>query len=1378
MMPTMPLRPTAFLAFAFLWTIQDLQAQQLPRFENISTAQGLSQGMIFGMIQDREGFIWIATKEGLNRYDGYGFRVFTNDPADPWSLSSNYIRTVFEDSKGRIWAATQDAGLNIYDKKTGRFHRIQHQEGNKNSLAGNRLSSPVVELPDGRFILSPENKGLDIISLPDNYFTGNTTATIAHHHLPQADQPSGIGKDEKGNIWVGTESRRVWLFDPASGKSELLNDGNIFTQAFNRVGRRIWTSRDLFPRNRMIQDSTNIFRPFDTLNNIIPGIIIKERDGSISFPDIGKPPTGQSLALFHDFSDCAPGKPFSLARNTIFMSTLINLQMLMVDRSGIVWAGTAGLGFNKLNLSASRFNHQQNGLSTRNIISLGNNTFFLGGWRSEKWINGAGTDVANPNPDIPVTDNCNNFIVDNKGDYWIWKDQPENILLHYNSASQQSGSRPLALKGSEDKQPMTYDRKGYLWICGLNGSIARMDPKTQNIAYFTINKNRSQPMLQSAQTTAFYEDNKGIKWIGTEEGFVRFEITTADTALVRWYKHGGEASLNYNYVSCFLDDPDDDSYLWVCTKGGGLNRLDKRTGKFTHLTTKNGLPNDVVYGILADKTGNIWGSTNRGIFCLVKKKDASGEWTFRNYTTSDGLQGDEFNTGAFAKLPDGRLLFGGVNGINIFDPAEILTPGYQPDVFITSLLLGNKPVLAGDNTGVLHETIETTPAITLNHNQDIVTLEFSSLDFTAPVQNKYRYKMEGIDDSWVESGNRRTATYLHLPAGNYTFKVQASNSQGEWSTHIAELRIRILPPWWLTWWAYSAYVLLGIAAIGAWVRFSVNRARLKSQLSFEQLEAKRVRELDTVKTQLYTNITHEFRTPLTVIMGMAEQVVRNPEERFHQRMDMIKRNGQSLLNLVNEMLDLSKLETGKMQLNIIGGEILHYLRYITEPFVTLGSTHQKEVRFTSDIDTLYVNYDPEKIRQILSNLLSNALKFTSAGGIIGVHISKNEIPHDEPNLTLIIQVRDNGIGIPADQLQQVFERFFQLDNSHTRKVEGTGIGLALTRELVKLMEGEIIVKSPAKDLATGTEFTVILPLTRVAEGTEAPLYQDSQLVHDQLFAAAEYPSGNAGQNDLALILIVEDNPDVVAYTSSCLTDYRVAVARNGQEGFEKARELVPDLIITDVMMPLLDGFGLSRQLRANEFTSHIPIIMLTAKADAGSRLEGISEGADVYLEKPFNPDELLLRIRKLLELRALLRKHYLDKAGIVPDVIQSIPSPPNLLANEQVTEDNFVTRVREAVEKNIDQADFTVEHLCRLVFMSHSQLHRKLDALTGLSPNKFIRLVRLKKSKELLRSASLSISSIAIDCGYNDPGYFARVFKQEFGCTPQEWRAAQVTAAN
>jgi DNA-binding response OmpR family regulator/two-component sensor histidine kinase len=493
---------------------------------------------------------------------------------------------------------------------------------------------------------------------------------------------------------------------------------------------------------------------------------------------------------------------------------------------------------------------------------------------------------------------------------------------------------------------------------------------------------------------------------------------------------------------------------------------------------------------------------------------------------------------------------------------------------------------------------------------------------------------------------------------------------------------------------------------------------------------------------------------------------------------MIIRNGQSLLKLVNEMLDLSKLEGGKMSLQLVNGDVINFLRYIVESFHSLAESQKKQLHFLSEMDSLNIAYDPERMRQIVGNLLSNALKFTPEKGNIYISVNEIRLTGAADQSLLVIKVKDTGIGIPEDQMQFIFDRFYQSDNSHTRKTEGTGIGLALTRELVKLMEGEITVKSPPTGANKGSEFTVTLPFKRLTMGETGITYPDltaNDPTGNQIKTIPQQKTNGVSENkneiidentdnQKPLILLVEDNADVVAYTASCLPDYRLAVGKDGMEGLEIAADIIPDLIITDVMMPFMDGFELCDKLRKDERTSHIPIIMLTAKADLESKMEGLQRGADVYLQKPFNREELLIRIKKLLELRKNLQQYYLKKAGLTDKPV-SIAAP----ADEKI-EDVFVKKVREAVEAHLSDINFTVEQLCKYVFMSHSQLHRKLDALTGCSPNKFIRIIRLNKAKELLKNPENSIGTIALDCGYNDPGYFSRVFKQENGVTPQEWR--------
>lgn len=1351
-------------SITFLWLGGAAQNQK--GYETISTAEGLSQGMIFDMLQDKEGFIWVATNNGLNRYDGYNFKVFTNDPYNPYSLSRNTILKLFEDSKGRIWAGTENAGVNIYDKTNGRFYRIAQSVSNSAGLSGNEIKG-ITEMADGRILIATDNNGLDIVNVADSFFTNGAVPVITQLHLPNNTVVYAMGKDKNNNMWVGGMDGAVYRFDAANNSfSPIVGVQFLFNGYF------VNDENILINNNLFLYDGNNLTPLFDTAKN---------PPGNIIYKTISPLWDKHHRENYHYLvSDLGNGKPLQWNKKLPPATRLI--YPFIIDRSGIVWSGTVGYGLRKYNTASSKFKAQIPGYSVRFIVPVSGGDIFLGdfayGWRK------LGRDSIQTNPfgKIASVKQLDNFIKLTTGDYWIKSDN--SGYYKYNPVSNKLTAYPQIdfYGGWGDKQPMMEDSKGNVWMPGLGGMFRTFNIATEKIDSFSINTNAAKPLQAETVCTALYEDGQGVFWVGTREGFAKVSFTGDKLFMpqVKWYYNNSSDrnSLNYNHVSCFMDDPAAaDKYLWVCTKGGGLNRLDKNTNGFFHLTTKQGLVDDVVYGILADDAGNIWGSTNKGIFCMSVVKQANGNsWTFRNFTKANGLQDDEFNTAAYTKLSNGNLAFGGVNGLNIFNPKEILKPGFTPNVFITDILINNQAIAAGDNTAVLKNTIEQSKEITLTYLQDILTLEFSSLDFTASAQNKYRYQLVGVDKDWVESGTRRSATYLHLPSGKYIFKVQGSNSEGVWSDRIAQLQITVLPPWWRSWWAYLCYALLIGLGIRAYFKFTVNRAKLQSQLSFEQLEAKRIKELDTVKTQLYTNITHEFRTPLTVILGMAQQVKNNPPAHLENGMDMIIRNGESLLKLVNEMLDLSKLETGKMHLQVIKGDIINFLRYIVESFHSLAESQHKQLHFLSGMDVFHTEYDPEKFRQIIANLLSNALKFTPERGNIYISVNEQSIPGNIGENLLIIKVKDTGTGIPESELQHIFDRFYQLDNSHTRKTEGTGIGLALTKELVKLMEGEITVKSPPTGANKGTEFTVMLPVKKIKVSEE--------IIADVAIQNL-YPPNKITANDIEitedrqaktkpLILLVEDNADVVAYTASCLPDYRLAVGKDGREGFEIASEIIPDLIITDVMMPFVDGFELCRQLRTDEHTSHIPIIMLTAKAGIESKLEGLQQGADDYLEKPFNREELLIRIRNLLELRQNLQQYYLAKAGL-PSVVNSTENKETAVHEELVQshkiEDEFVKKVRQAVEANLSNAEFTIEQLCKQVFMSHSQLHRKLDALTGCSPNKFIRMIRLDKAREMLKDPANTIATIAYECGYNDPGYFARVFKQEYGETPQEWRA-------
>lgn len=1319
---------------------------QLPfSYESISTSKGLSQGYIWDILQDKDGFLWFSTKAGLNRYDGYQFTVYAYNAYDSLSISSNYTLHLYEDSKDRIWIGTDDNGINVFNKKTEQFYRILHNPADPSSLSGSRVNHQLTELPDGRFLINSSARFFDIITLPEG-FPDKAKPIIEHIPKPMDCYDQILYRDAQNNTWFNCDGKQ-YLFNSLQNRFEFEKDLGLHFNNFFQSAEGVWINDERISEI----DNLAIFPTFtkDILNS--QGCFFLKESNKRLWIAI----SNLNLLQVYDVSNWERNKPLDPEASLIAQDKLVGSMKLYKDRTGLIWLGLNGHGIRKYSFESEKFNHKARGFSVKKILVNRAGEIYLQSWVANKKVllNGQLED----NEWVEKKKEVLDYFVSRAGDLWLTKrkDVRSYILSgleRIQQTTKKSNYYPVELKGAYGHtQQLLEDREGNFWIGGLNGTVAVFHPGTGEIKEFNLPK--------QAAITAMYEDGAGVKWIGTDEGFAKLEINNIfrDSPVITWYANGptNRNSLNDGHVSSFLDDPLNSGLLWISTKGGGLNLMDKSSGNFRHITTNEGLCNNVVYGILSDEMGNIWGSTNNGLFCLLASKTRSSKVEIRHFTEVAGLQAAEFNTGAFAKFPSGQLAFGGVNGINVFNPKDILLDTFAPNIFITGLLVNNKQIKPNDETGLLNQSVVYTNSITLNHEQDQLTIEFASLDFRAPDQNKYRYQLVGIDKDWVESGNRRRANYIHLPPGKYTFRVQGSNSAGIWSNKVANLNIISLPPWWLSWWAYALYAAALSYASISYFHFRVNKAKLQTQLKFEQEEAKRIKELNALKSQLYANITHEFRTPLTVILGMANQVKNDPDTNLERGVDMIMRNGNNLLKLVNEILDLSKLEEGKMSLHQINADLVVFLRYAVESFQSLATSQQKQFHFLADTDSLLVTFDPEKVRQIITNLLSNALKFTPETGNVYVSLAVKEMARPD-KIMVDLKIKDTGIGIPENQLEHIFDRFYQVDNNQTYATGGTGIGLSLTQELVKLMDGTITVKSPPVGATKGTEFLVRIPFSKVMNASIVPIAKDEFIQQSPASLLRAEPVTEPQKNGKPLILLVEDNADVVAYTAGCLAAYQLCVGKDGREGFDIAVESIPDVIITDVMMPYTDGFEMCQKIRQDERTSHIPIIMLTARADIQSKLEGLKKGADVYLEKPFNKEELLVRIQTLLEQRKRLQEHYSKQIATV--------------SNTSIIENEFVKKVRDIVEANFSNYEFNVEQLCRQVFMSHSQLHRKLEALTNCSPNKFIRLVRMQKAIELLANTSISIGAIALDCGYIDAGYFARVFKQEYGITPQEWR--------
>lgn len=1300
--------------------------------EVVGVEQGLSQGMIFDICQSRDGFLWIATKDGLNRYDGYRFEVFLPDPFDPFSIAANEVYGLYEDRRGWMWCV-YTSGVDVYVPELNRFFHLPVFHSPE-EWVGN-----IVETSDGAVWI--EMLGvLWKIHLSEDALhravqQGRATPEFRYLRIKPPGDADGeqfvgicrlndttlLAASTRGIYQVAAYSleRLQHLPSPClhlSGSDALASDR--FSYTVFGCQEALWT----------VSGKTGIWKKLQDLPSF--------SHWTTNLQDDLWAMAGQTL---YRWSASSSGK--TLDRKIVVEHPFQNIESfyfttLYVDQSDNVWLGTSGYGLLKVATVPPKFLSYLNLVSQRQIVEDPQGHIFCLRYPRMLYANKHFEQVR-PNPwleAIPSEEIACYALFDAQGNCWVRSASDKVYRVH----ARTKAVTQIPLPGFG----LLVNRAGDI-LSVSEHALYKYHPRTGRLVEHPFDVSlRFRPKI-SQELTLLYEDSQGTLWIMAFEGLLQ----ATPQANGYQFKHlrnspAERETLSNNFVLCVAEDPRaPQRYLWIGTKGGGLNRLDRQTDRMTHYGLADGLPDRVVYGILPDGSGNLWFSTNKGLCRMSQQGD---RFVFKTFTSADGLQSNEFNQGSFLKMRDGTLMFGGVNGLSVFHPDSLHFRNNPPQTRIVSVWINGERRLLHDNQ-----------PLPLSHDQNSLIFEFAALDLTHPAQNQYRYQLlhssrwsRPVSDVWMELSTRNSVQLANLHPGNYVLRVLGSNNEGIWSQQPAEVQITVRPPWWATTWAYALYVLLTGLAVLAYFRFRLQR-RLAEQ------EALRLRELDDFKSRFFTNITHEFRTPLTVILGVAERVLGDPVAQSHpvaigQPLALIQRNGQNLLRLINQILDLAKLESRTLQINYAQGDVLAYLRYIVESLQSLAQSAGVHLRMESPQNGIVMDYDPERLLQIAHNLISNAVKFTSAGG--EVVLCAEQSPDD----TLLIRVSDTGTGIPPEDLPFIFDRFYQAANLKKARTGGTGIGLALTRELTNALGGSIRVESK---VGIGTTFTLKLPIAnRSTQVAAAPPTLAEETGTTVLTGSAILSTPDHTYS----LLIIEDNPDVVEYLCLCLGDhYELDVANNGHIGIEKALETVPDLIVSDVMMPEKDGFEVVQTLKNDECTSHIPIVLLTAKADVESRIDGLRRGADAYLAKPFHREELLVTLANLLEIRQKLQSKY-SKMDFV------LPSHPAAEAADPSLEDAFVRKVRTAILERLSDPDLSVETLCRSLAMSQSQLHRKITALTGKNAVQHIRSLRLARAKELLESGQRNISEVAYEVGFRDPKYFSRVFAEEFGVAPSK----------
>ncbi len=1269
-------------------------------------------GNIRVLFVDSKGGIWISSTSGLSKYnpDCDCINLYPSIDVD---TPLTGVLSIAEDKNQDLWFGTLNGELYKYNKENNSFTKFFNEPSESVNFTGNNISQLIVDRNNNLWIgtIDPESdKSLGLLRF--NIDSG-AIKQFKHDSLNSNslldNRISALYEDQQGQILIGTYKSGFHIYDP---QSELLKRINFNADAPNKIHAP-------YSENSVFGDD-----PF-------VGIIHQDKNGGYWIGTSGK------------------GINYFNTSNKIFKNynfNLVNPQMLSSiyeDRQGNLWiGGLHGSGLFKTDPLARK--HYLN-TNFSNVTGSYESPYAPG----IIWVLSLELGLGKMNV---KTNEITKYVYDKNnsrsiGHNWVRTAYQENnntLWLGLGTGNEtgmgsgdggidrmdiESGTfKHFKLTRDDDgKDGFSYtpyficeDSEGYLWVTGGKGGLFRSDKEKKEFKPFKLFKNHNDP--KDLILNMVHIDANGDIWASDFKGEGTLYLFDRNENTFNPYLKG------FKMTDLLIDKK---GWYLISTWTKGLVHLNPKDGTYIQYTKEDGLPSNDALHIEKGDDGVVWVSTRIG---PAKFNIETGE------IASLGLPKDRYNAGIF-KASDDRIYMGTNNALVSFYPHQVTGNPYPPQIDISELMISENNYLTKKSNA---------NKLVFAHNQNDIFFKYNALHFSDSKKNLYQYRLKPINDQWTKAGFERSARYFSLPPDDYTFEVRASNSDGVWNETPEKVSFTIKPAWWTTWWAYLLYVITFVFLVERIYRFQLSKKMADS-------ESKRLKEIDQLKNALFTNITHEFRTPLTVIKGMTGVIKSNLENKqyndLENSLEIVDRNSDGLLQLINEMLDLAKIESGNMELNLIQVDIIPFVKYLTQSFQSLAE--EKEIRFSvlCDIEHLEMDIDVNKFTAIITNLISNAIKFTPQNGEVLVHIDKIEVNNTD---FIRINIKDNGLGISKEELIYIFDKFYQVDNSSSKLQKGTGIGLALVKDFVELMKGSIAVKSTQ---GNGSMFSIKIPITNNAVQSDgSDLVTASSIIKSNVLPIATDDSLSSNESDISLplVLIIEDNIDVAYYIKTCLIEnYQVLHASNGAIGIDIALEKIPDIIISDVMMPVKDGFEVCKRLKTNELTDHIPIIMLTAKATFEDRLTGLSHGADAYLTKPFEKAELITRIDQLILLRKKMLSKF-EKTGI------------DKLLNKNVknSETKFLNKIITIIHDNITQAEFGPVQLAIQLHLSESQLYRKLKATCAKSTALFIRSIRLQKAKELIQTTDKTISEVAYDVGFNDPSYFSRAFKEEFGHAP------------
>ncbi|WP_353132349.1 two-component regulator propeller domain-containing protein [Pseudopedobacter sp.] len=1327
------------------------------QFRTISIEQGLSQSTVYTIIQDSLGFLWMGTQDGLNRYDGGSFQVYRPVKKDKNSIESSYIRSLFLDSKGVLWVGG-NKGISSFDyvKESFKNYSLKIKPGewfvtsiNKDkkerlwvSTSGGELYVHDAKKDTFHQIdLQAYNKGINNvwhIARIDSHFLLGTDAGVFQFD-PVSHKINRFPIDKKVKInYIFVDKQHVWAGTEGFGLFEYNRISKTVKQYRHLVGSAGVSLADNDVRSIEKDESGNLW--VGTFKGLS---IFNKEDGSIQ-------------NYLHQSS-----VPYTLSQNSV--------RYIYRDKQHGMWMGTFYGGVSYYHSDDIRFsflNRNTGNLSLNdhvvNVIKedpqkniwIGTNDKGLNFWDRKKGIIRY---YSHSEADINslASNNIKAIEFDGSGNVLIGT---HNAGLNYfNPAT----GKTIVFRHKEDDGAsiagdMVYallrDKSGRIWV-GTRSGLDRFNASTRSFSHLYLDKRGTR--LSSDEITTLEEDSKGRIWIGTTNGV---NILYPDQLIFDTFSG---SKLNNDVVTSITEDKK--GRIWVATRDG-INLYNEKTKSFSVFKDNKNLVKGIVYGIISDNEGNLWLSLSKNLLKFNPDKKL-----YQLFDIKDGLQNNQFNLSAVDRTSDGMLLFGGINGLTYFYPKDVTPKKMKLDLTFTGMEVLNKPVFAGDAHNILNQHIDKQEVLKLNHDQKQFTINFNTFNYISPNKIKYLYQLEGFDHDWQETVAVPKVTYTNLKAGNYTFRVKAIGPLGE-SSPERMLKIKILPPWWKSNWFFLLITALCIG--GVYMAYSIVTERMKTlhqlkmerlqrefttnKLNLERLEREKIDSINKMKTDFFTNISHEFRTPLTLIIAPLEELMNNKvsEKTVKKYHELILLNTRRLLNLVDQLLEFRKAEAGTRKLKLTKGDIVSFVHDVYSSFIVLSEKNGIKYSFKSTENRLPLSFDKDAIEKICFNLLSNAFKYTPKGGAIEISLTKSS--HE-----VVIIVSDTGIGIDAEEQRSVFERFYQVDNQEMNL--GSGIGLAFTKKLVDLHGGTIQLNSKKGE---GSVFAVNIPIVDEVQ-TENLNAEEFSLVIENTVAQEyaeteefeEEPEGVTDEKEH--LLIVDDNYEIVDFLHSHLSKrFQTTVAYNGKEALEILEEQSFDLIISDVMMPEIDGIQVCKKIKQNINTCHIPIILLTAKNETQHQIKGLEAGADDYVTKPFSMSLLYAKIQSILKSRKRLKEFYSESKEIVPE---------NIAFN--TLDEEFLRQAIATIEKHLSDSDFSVDKFSREVGMSRSNLYLKLKAITGESATDFIKRIRFKKAVELLESKQYTVAQVAYMCGFNSPSYFSTAFKQYYDCMPTEYIA-------